>query len=80
MRRLAAPNKLPLKGGEMKKAKGILVASTVLGIAFVLALTGRPYAADEGTSSSECIKCHTDLKKMDTYGAASSGGAAAIAG
>jgi hypothetical protein len=51
-----------------------------LSIACALGLSGKLFAAGKPPSSSECIKCHTDLNKMDSYGAASAGGAAAIAG
>lgn len=51
-----------------------------LGVALAFGLSGTLFAAQETASSSECIKCHTDLKKMDRYGAASAGGGAAIAG
>ncbi len=63
-----------------KKSKMTLVSIALPGIAFALALGGTPFAAGEVASGSECIKCHTDLDKMDSYGAASAGGAAAIAG
>jgi|GEM_PF-2155687 len=52
----------------------------LLGIAFALALGGTVFAAEEPQSSSECVKCHTDLKKMDSFGAGSAGGAAEVAG
>ena len=57
-----------------------LAAITLLGIACAFGLQGNAFGAEGLASSSECIKCHTDLKKMDSYGAASAGGAAAIAG
>jgi nitrate/TMAO reductase-like tetraheme cytochrome c subunit len=63
-----------------KHSMATLVSVTFLGIALGVVFIGATYAADEGASSSACIKCHTDLEKMDTYGAASAGGAAAIAG
>ncbi|MGD0887520.1 MAG: hypothetical protein ABSA46_21975 [Thermodesulfovibrionales bacterium] len=68
-----------------KKGKKTLSFITLVGIAFVFALGvfalgGTPFAADEGASSTACIKCHTDLNKMDSYGAASAGAGAAIAG
>jgi hypothetical protein len=62
-----------------KHSRATLVSFTLMGIAFAFAFGGMPCAADEGASSA-CIKCHTDLEKMDSYGAASAGGAAAIAG
>ncbi len=37
-------------------------------------------AAQETNSSSACIKCHTDFKAMDRFGAKAAAGAAAIAG
>jgi hypothetical protein len=57
-----------------------LAIVTFLGIACAFALGDTLFAAEGPASSSQCIKCHTDLKKMDSYGAASAGGAAAIAG
>jgi hypothetical protein len=57
-----------------------LAVVTFLGIACAFGLGGTLFAAEGPQSSSECIKCHTDLKKMDSYGAASAGGAAAVAG
>lgn len=64
---------------KRKTTKSTLVIFAVAGIAFVLGFAGVIFA-QAGSSSSECIKCHTDLQKMDTYGAASAGAAAAIAG
>ena len=57
-----------------------LAAITFLGVAFAFGFGGKLFGAEEPASSTECINCHTDLKKMDSYGAASAGGAAAIAG
>jgi hypothetical protein len=57
-----------------------LAAITFLGVACAFGLGGKLSAAEGPASSSECVKCHTDLNKMDSYGAASVGGAAAIAG
>lgn len=72
-----------IEGGAMrtKRKTGLTLAVIgFLGITFTAGLTGTLSAAEAPASSSECIKCHTDLKKMDRYGAASGGGAAAIAG
>ncbi|MDA8170265.1 MAG: hypothetical protein M0Z48_00350 [Nitrospiraceae bacterium] len=64
-----------------KKAKLIFVAFVLIGIVFVLGHAGVLAAAEPGASSGECIKCHIDFNKMDSYGAAaSSAGAATIAG
>jgi hypothetical protein len=63
-----------------KRTRLTLPAIALLGIACAFGLGGKLFAAEGLASSSECIKCHTDLKKMDSYGAASAGGAAAIAG
>jgi hypothetical protein len=63
-----------------RRTRLTLAAITFLGIACAFGLGGKLFAAEGPASSSECIKCHTDLKKMDSYGAASAGGAAAIAG
>jgi hypothetical protein len=57
-----------------------LTLAVIIGIACAFGLIGNLFAAGEPSSSSACIKCHTDLEKMDSYGAASAGGAAAIAG
>jgi len=57
-----------------------LTAVTVLVIACAFISGGKLFATEKASSSSECIKCHTDLEKMDSYGAASTGGTAAIAG
>jgi hypothetical protein len=58
----------------------VFAAALFLGIAIVLAMGSSLFAEEPADSSSECIKCHTDLEKMDRYGAASAGKAAAIAG
>jgi len=63
-----------------RRTRFTLAAITLLGVAFTFGLGGTVSAAESQASSSECIKCHTDLKKMDSFGAASAGGAAAIAG
>jgi len=58
----------------------VFAAALFLGVAFVFAM-GNSLLAEEATdSSSECIKCHTDLEKMDRFGDSASGKAAAIAG
>jgi hypothetical protein len=58
----------------------ILAAFAFLVVACAIGMGGTVFAAEGPQSSSECIKCHTDLNKMDSYGAASAGGAAAVAG
>ncbi len=62
-----------------KKTQGILIATTFLGLGLVFGPVGN-LAAQEADSSSACIDCHTDLEEMDSYGAASASGGAAIAG
>jgi hypothetical protein len=57
-----------------------LTLAVIIGIACAFGVVGNLFAAEGPSSSSACIKCHTDLEKMDSYGAASAGGAAAIAG
>jgi len=57
-----------------------LAVVALMGFACAFVLGGTVFAADGSQSSSECIKCHTDLKKMDSFGASSAGGAAAVAG
>ncbi len=62
-----------------KKTQGIFIAAACLGLAFTFGPVGSLAAQDTDPSSS-CIKCHTDLDEMDSYGAASANGSAAIAG
>lgn len=62
-----------------KKTRGILFATTFVGLSFAVGSVGN-VAAAEADPSSACISCHTDLDEMDSYGAASSTGGAAIAG
>ncbi len=62
-----------------KKNKLALLAASLLGFVCFMSPGGNLYA-QEATSSSACIKCHTDLEAMDRYGAASASSAAAIAG
>jgi mono/diheme cytochrome c family protein len=66
----------------MNKSRVALVYITLLGVAIVFAFGRTPLAADEGTevSSSSCISCHTDLAKMDSYGASSGAAEGGIAG
>jgi len=69
-----------MKEGKMdKKRRRALISMSVLGFACAFGVGGSLFAEDM-TSSSECINCHTDLEEMDRYGAAAAGGAAAIAG
>lgn len=62
-----------------KKNKLALLAASLLGFVCIMSPGGN-LNAQEATSSSACIKCHTDLEAMDRYGAASASSAAAIAG
>ncbi|GEM_PF-2286969 len=62
-----------------RKTQGMLIATTFLGLALAFGTAG-PLVAQEAESSSACIDCHTDLEEMDSYGAASASGGAAIAG
>lgn len=64
---------------KRKKTQGLLIATTCLGLAFAFGPVG-DLSAQEADSSSSCINCHTDLEEMDSYGAASANGGAAIAG
>ena len=61
------------------KSKRITITAALLGLACTFGLAGT-LAAEEEASSSACINCHTDLDRMDEYGAAKAGGGAAIAG
>ncbi len=63
-----------------RRTRLAIAAVTFLGMAFAFGPGNTARAAEEAPSSSECIKCHTDLERMDSYGAASASGAAAIAG
>ena len=63
-----------------RRTRLTIAAMMFLVIIFAFGPGVRLFAAEEAPSSSECIKCHTDLNRMDSYGAASAGGAAAIAG
>jgi hypothetical protein len=65
---------------RIHRSRLAIAAIVFLTVALAFGLGAKLFAADETASSSECIKCHTDLDKMDSYGAASAGGAAAIAG
>ncbi|HEB68370.1 MAG TPA: hypothetical protein ENI88_01985 [Desulfobulbus sp.] len=64
---------------KRKKMQGTLIAATCLGLAFAFGPVGS-FAAQDTDPSSSCINCHTDLEEMDSYGAASANGSAAIAG
>jgi len=64
---------------KRKKTQGIFIAATCLGLAFAFGPVGALAAQDTDPSSS-CINCHTDLEEMDSFGAESSSGGAAIAG
>jgi len=60
--------------------KGFMVTVALVGLACTFSAAGTIYAQEGISSSSECIRCHTDLDKMDEYGAAKAAGAAGIAG
>ena len=62
------------------KRKGLVVTVALVGLACTFGSAGALFAEEGVASSSECIRCHTDLDKMDKYGAAKAGGSAAIAG
>jgi len=62
----------------MKKER-FLITATFLGLACSLSFAGTLSAEDDSPSSA-CINCHTDLDRMDEYGAAASAGGAGIAG
>jgi len=62
------------------KRRGLVVTVALVGLACTFGTTGVLFAQEEIASSSECIRCHTDLEKMDKYGAAKAGGSAGIAG
>ncbi|HFQ79866.1 MAG TPA: hypothetical protein ENK33_00655 [Desulfobacterales bacterium] len=59
--------------------RGELRWAIILFVVYLFSPLGNA-AAQENNSSSACIKCHTDFKAMDRYGAKAAAGAAAIAG
>ncbi|MFW8601291.1 hypothetical protein ACOHYD_07400 [Desulfobacterota bacterium M19] len=59
--------------------RGELRWAIILFVVYLFSPLGNA-AAQETNSSSACIKCHTDFKAMDRYGAKAAAGAAAIAG
>ncbi len=59
--------------------RGELRWAIILFVVYLFSPLGNA-AAQEANSSSACIKCHTDFKAMDRYGAKAAAGAAAIAG
>lgn len=61
------------------KKKFTLTSAALLGLACTFGLAGT-IAAQEAGSSSECIKCHTDLAQMDAFGALAASSSAGIAG
>jgi hypothetical protein len=63
---------------RMNRKRSVITAA-LLGLACTFGVAGMLSAEDEA-SSSECINCHTDLERMDEYGAVAAGGGAAIAG
>ena len=63
-----------------KKWKLISIFFALTGIFCVFGLRGLSAAETAASGSGACIKCHTNFKLMDSYGATSGGGAAAMAG
>ncbi len=63
-----------------KKNRLALVAASLLGFACIMSPGGNLNAQEATSSSSACIKCHTDFEAMDRYGAAAASSASAIAG
>lgn len=61
------------------KRKRFMITAAFLGLACTFGLA-KTLSAEDTASSSECINCHTDLDRMDEYGAAAAGGEAGIAG
>lgn len=62
------------------RSRSALAVLAFLGLVSAFSPGDRLSAEETPPSSTECIKCHTDLEKMDAFGAASTSGAAAIAG
>jgi len=62
------------------KKKLTLASAALLGLACTFGVAGTVSAQEEAGSSSECIKCHTDLERMDAFGAAAASSSAGIAG
>jgi hypothetical protein len=61
------------------KKKLTLPSVALLGLACTFGFA-EMVSAEEAVSSSECIKCHTDLEQMDAFGAAAASSSAGIAG
>ncbi|MBU0665181.1 MAG: hypothetical protein KJ990_11640 [Proteobacteria bacterium] len=61
------------------KKKLTLTSAALLGLACTFGFAGTIEAQEAG-SSSECIKCHTDLDQMDSFGALAASSSAGIAG
>ena len=61
------------------KRKRLMITAALLGLTCTFGLAST-LSAEAESSSSACINCHTDLDRMDEYGAAEAGGGAAIAG
>jgi hypothetical protein len=67
------------EGKRMKRKKPMLIAG-LLAVALTAGVAGKLYA-EAALSSEQCIKCHTDLDRMDEFGAAAAeAGGASIAG
>ncbi len=63
-----------------KKRRLALTGTALVGFMCAFGIAGTASAAQDADPSSACIRCHTDLEEMDSYGAAAASGAAAIAG
>lgn len=55
------------------KRKRFMITAALLALTCSFGLAGT-LSAEAESSSSACIKCHTDLNKMDQYGAEQAGG------
>ena len=68
-----------MKEVHRMRRKRLVIPAVLVGVACSFG-TAALLSAEDESSSSECINCHTDLDRMDEYGASASGGGAAIAG
>lgn len=64
----------------MGKKRLTVASATMLGLACTFGVAGTLAAEEEANPSSACIRCHTDLGKMDEFGAAAASASAGIAG
>lgn len=62
------------------KKRLTLTSAALFGLACTFGMVGTAAAQGQAASSSECIKCHTDLDQMDAFGAAAADSSAGIAG